>query len=246
MSQQIAVVAGGSLGLGREVARGLLASGRKVAILGRSQQSLDEAAADLGGSVLAVPVDIGQEASVAAGFARIDAALGPVDTLVNCAAIFQPFALEDATAERIMPMVEINFCGIVYCMREAVSRMRGLGGGDIVNVSSESVHTTTPFFTIYTATKAAVESFTRTMGEELREDGIRCTTFRVGRMLSHGANNVAMEPALMERYLDRIQVTGSGYRTGEGMSTQSAAQALVGLLQIPRDARAEFMEVRSR
>jgi len=55
-----------------------------------------------------------------------------------------------------------------------------------------------------------------------------------------------MEPALMERYLDRIRVTGSGYRTGEGMSTVTAAQVLVDVLQTPRDARAEFIELRSR
>jgi len=246
MAGQVAVVVGGSLGLGREVARGLLAAGCKVAIFGRKQQSLDEAAADLGDGVLAVSVDIGDEASVVAGFARVDAVLGPVDTLVNSAAIFEPFALEDATAERVLPMVNINFCGVVYCMREAVRRMRSYGAGDIVNVSSESVVVTTPFFTVYTATKAAVEAYTRMMGEELRDDGIRCTTFRVGRMLSHGSNNVVMEPALMERYLDRIRVTGSGYRTGEGMSTVTAAQVLVDVLQTPRDARAEFIELRSR
>ncbi|EQA99993.1 NAD(P)-dependent dehydrogenase (short-subunit alcohol dehydrogenase family) [Sphingobium wenxiniae] len=245
MSDRIAIVTGGSLGLGREVARGLLAQGYRVAIFGRSQASLDEAVADLGGDVLGVSVDVGNEASVAAGFAKVDEAMGPVTTLVNVAAIFEPFAIEEATAERILPLVHINFCGAVYCMREAVTRMRRAGHGDIVNVSSESVRQSTPFFSIYTSTKAALETMTTLMGEELREDGIRCTIFRVGRMHSHGAANTSCSPDLLPRFIDRCEVTGASYWTGAGMQPASAALALVNLLLTPRDARVELIEVRS-
>lgn len=246
MSQKVAVVAGGSLGLGREVARGLLAQGYAVAIFGRRQVALDEAVADLGANVIDMQVDISDEASVVAGFAAVDERLGPVGTLVNAAAIFQPFALEGATAERVLPMLQTNFCGAVYCMREAAKRMRRIGGGDIVNISSESVRHSTPFFTVYTSTKAALEMMTTLMGEELREDGIRCTIFRVGRMLSHGAANVTMEPELLQRFVDRCQITGAGYWTGSGMQPESAAVALVNLLMTPRDARVELVELRSR
>lgn len=245
MSDKIAIVTGGSQGLGREVARRLLAQGYKVAIFGRGQASLDEAVADLGGDVLAVQVDVASDASVTTGFAQVDAALGPVSTLVNVAAIFQPFGIEGATAERVLPLVNANFCGAVYCMREAAKRMRGTGGGDIINVSSESVRQSTPFFTIYTATKAALEKMTTLMGEELREDGIRCTIFRVGRMHSHGAASVDMDAELLQRFVHRCEITGAGYWTGEGMQTASAALALVNVLLTPRDARVELIEVRS-
>jgi len=245
MSNKIAVVAGGSLGMGREVARGLQQKGYKVAIFGRSQAALDQAVADIGGDIFATSVDIGDENSVVEGFARVDEAFGPASTLVNVAAIFEPFGIEDATAERVMPMINTNFCGAVYTMREAVQRMRSIGGGDIVNVSSESVRQSTPFYSIYTSSKAALESFTRIMGEELREDGIRCTTFRVGRMLSHGAAMVEFEPEFQKRFVDRCIVTGAGYWTGAGMQPGSAALALVNLLETPRDARVELVEVRS-
>jgi NAD(P)-dependent dehydrogenase (short-subunit alcohol dehydrogenase family) len=245
MSNKIAVVTGGSLGLGREVARGLQQRGYRVAIFGRSQTALDQAVADIGGDIFATSVDVADENSVADGFARVDEALGPTGTLVNVAAIFQPFGIEDATAERVMPMINTNFCGAVYTMRQAVQRMRLLGGGDIVNVSSESVRQSTPFYSIYTASKAALENFTRIMGEELREDGIRCTTFRVGRMHSHGAATVNFDPDFQKRFVDRCVLTGAGYWTGAGMQPQSAALALVNLLETPRDARVELIEVRS-
>ena len=245
MAEKIAVVTGGSLGLGRETARLLLDQGYRVAIFGRSQASLDDAVADLGRGVVAVSVDVSDDASVVAGFAKVDAALGPVDTLINSAAIFRPFLVEKASASDVMAMVNTNFCGQIYCAREAIARMRPRGGGDIINVSSESVRQSTPCFVVYAATKAAVESFTKQMGEELREDGIRCTTFRVGRMLSPGAANASFPPGLLERYIERSQTTGAGYWTGVGMAPASAAQVLVNILRTPRDARQEFVELRS-
>ena len=243
---RIAAVTGGSLGLGREVARALLADGYKVAILGRSQTSLDEAVADLGSSdVLPVATDVSSDRSVTEAFARIDAELGPVGVLVNAAAVFEPFAIENATEQDVVKLVTINFCGAIYCMREAVARMRTLGGGDIINVSSESVRRPTPFFTVYTSTKAALETMTTLMSEELREDGIRTTIFRVGRMHSHGATNQIIPQELMPRFLERCTTTGAAHWTGEGMQPASAAEALASVLRTERDARMELVELRS-
>lgn len=245
MTARTAIVTGGSMGLGREVARSLHSQGFRVAIFGRSQRLLDEAIADLGGAVLPVRVDVADESAVTNGFAKVDEVLGPVDTLVNAAALFTPFGIEDATSDRIMPLINTNFCGAVFCMREAVKRMRRIGRGDIVNVSSESVRQSTPLFSVYTSTKAALESFTTLMGEELREESIRCMIFRVGRMHSHGAANIRMAPDIAKRFIDRCQTTGSGYWVGAGMQPSSAAAALVNLLLTPRDARVEMVEVRS-
>lgn len=248
MVDKIAIVTGGSMGLGREVARELLGHGYRVAIFGRSQASLDAAVADLNatpGNLLAVPVDVADENSIAAGFARVDAELGPAGTLVNNAALFAPFAIEDASADQVEPLVQTNLCGPIYCMRQAVKRMRTIGGGDIVNVSSESTRRPSPYFTVYTATKAALEAMTTMMGEELREEGIRAMIFRVGRMNSHGAQNQEIPEHLLQRFLNAVQVGGAGYWTGAGMEPASAAQALVRQLLTNRDARVELVEVRS-
>jgi len=246
MTDRIAVVTGGSLGLGREVARCLLADGYKVAIFGRGQASLDEAVAELGGDALAVSVDVADNDSVIAGFAAVDRALGPVSVLVNNAALYRPFGIEDATPEAVQQLVNINYCGPVYCMREAVKRMRAHGaGGDIVNVSSESVRQSTPFFSVYTSTKAALETMTRIIGEELREEGIRLMLFRVGRMHSHGAASMPVPESLLPRFIERCTAEGASHWTGAGMAPASPAQALAALLRTPRDARVELVEVRS-
>jgi NAD(P)-dependent dehydrogenase (short-subunit alcohol dehydrogenase family) len=246
MTCKIAVVTGGSLGLGREVARELVSRGYKVAIFGRSRASLDEAVADLANGVVGIQADVGDNDSVASAFVQVDDQLGPVDTLVNAAAMFTPFPIECATPNMVQPLVQTNFCGAMYCMRESIARMRKNGGGDIINVSSESVRQSTPFLSVYTATKAALESFTTLMGEELREEGIRCAIFRVGRMHSHGAATIQFPvPDLLDRFIERCQTTGSAYWTGAGMQPASAAAVLVNLLDTPRDARVEMVEVRS-
>jgi hypothetical protein len=64
-------------------------------------------------------------------------------------------------------------------------------------------------------------------------------------MLSPGAANASFPPGLLERYIERSQTTGAGYWTGVGMAPASAAQVLVNILQTPRDARQEFVELRS-
>lgn len=244
MTGRVAIVTGGSLGLGRAIARELIGRDYKVAIFARGQASLDAAAEELG-DVLAVSVDVTSETSIGRGFATVDERLGPVGTLINNAAIYRPFDIDNATAGRVEPLVQTNLCGPIYCMREAVGRMRALGGGDIVNISSESTRRATPFFTVYTATKAALEAMTTMMGEELRSDGIRTMIFRVGRMDSDGARSMTVPDNILPRFLEAVEKSGAGHWTGPGMATSTAARALVDALQTARDARLELLELRS-
>ncbi|MFZ4604066.1 MAG: SDR family oxidoreductase [Caulobacterales bacterium] len=244
MADKVAIVTGGSLGLGREVARSLLAQGYKVAIFGRSRTNLEAAQRDLG-NVLAVSVDVSDSGSVAAGFVQVDAALGPVEVLVNVAGIFAPFAIEDATPENVQPMIAVNLCGPIYCMREATPRMRKIGRGDIVNVSSASVRLPTPYLSMYTSTKAALETMTLLMADELKPDNIRSMVFRVGQMSSEGARSMQIPDHLVERFIDRYQKTGAAHWNGEPMDPKSAADALTRLLLTARDARVDLVEVRS-
>jgi NAD(P)-dependent dehydrogenase (short-subunit alcohol dehydrogenase family) len=245
MADKVAIVTGGSLGLGREVARNLIAEGNKVAIFGRSLANLEAAKEDLK-DVLTLSVDVSDSAAVAAGFAQVDAALGPVETLINAAALFTPFAIEDATPERVLPMIAINLCGPIYCMREAVARMRKLGRGDIVSVSSASVRYPTPYLTLYTSTKAALEAMSLMMADELKPDNIRSMIFRVGQMDSEGAKNVQIPEKISQRFSERYQQTGAAHWNGEGMNPKSAADALTRLLKTNMDARVELVEIRSR
>ena len=232
------------MGLGREIARNLIAQGHKVAIFGRSLTNLEKAQKDLG-DVLALSVDVSDSAAVAAGFAEVDAAFGPVETLVNAAGIYAPFAIEDATPDNVQPMIAVNLCGAIYCMREAVVRMRKIGRGDIVNVSSASVRYPTPYLTMYTSTKAALEAMTTLMADELKPDNIRSMVFRVGQMDSEGAGSMEIPQHLLERFVDRYEKSGAAHWNGAPMAPKTAADALTRLLLTERDARVELVEVRS-
>jgi meso-butanediol dehydrogenase/(S,S)-butanediol dehydrogenase/diacetyl reductase len=245
MVDKVAIVTGGSLGLGREIARNFIAQGYKVAIFGRNPSNLEAAKKDLD-DVLPLSVDVSDSAAVTAGFAQVDAVLGPVEILINAAAVFAPFALEDATPENVLPLVMTNLCGPIYCMREAVSRMREIGRGDIVNVSSASVRFPTPYLTMYTSTKAALEAMTALMADELRPDDIRSMIFRVGQMDSDGARNMVIPHGLLQRFEDRYQKTGAAHWNGGAMEPKTAADALTRLLLTDRDARVGLFEVSSR
>lgn len=245
MKPRIAVITGGGQGLGRAIADALHAEGYTVAILGRDAARLTAAAEAIGERAHAIATDICDPGSVSRAFARIETELGGVDLLVNNAAAFIPFAIEEATDAQIQALVGTNLTGAIYCIREAVPRMRLRGGGQIVNVTSESVRRPVAMFSVYAATKAAMENLSLSLGEELHDDAIGVMTFRAGRMLTEGAAAVDMSPQLYDRFVAAVTASGAGRFSGSGMRPESAAGVLVAALRTPQDARTELLEVRS-
>ena len=105
---RVAVVTGGHSGVGFYISEALLAEGMRVAILGRRADVLEQAAADLGGDVLAISCDIRDPDSVRGAFARVDEGLGPVGALVNNAAVISIYRVADATDEELHETIETN------------------------------------------------------------------------------------------------------------------------------------------
>jgi meso-butanediol dehydrogenase/(S,S)-butanediol dehydrogenase/diacetyl reductase len=136
---KVAVVTGAAAGLGREIAASLARDGALVAILGRNADRLRQTAAELGLNVIAVACDIRDPVQVSGAFAKATATFGGVDILVNNAATYTPFLLEDASDGDLRATFDTNVIGPAFCIRAAVPAMRARGGGDIVNISSESV-----------------------------------------------------------------------------------------------------------
>lgn len=185
----VALVTGGSRGIGKATSLLLAQSGYKVVVnYLRNKQAADEVIntiREAGGEAIAIKADIADELQVMAMFVEIDNAFGPISALVNNAGIlFQQSTIEELTAERINRVLITNVTGYFLCCREAVKRMafrHGGEGGAIVNVSSAAARLGAPGeYVDYAASKGAVDTLTTGLSLEVAAQGIRVNGVRPG------------------------------------------------------------------
>lgn len=241
LAGRTALVTGGSRGLGFAAVEALCAAGARVALLARDERRLAEAAARLGPAALPIVADVAAPGSVREAFATARAAFGRLDALVNNAAIGRLHRLEDASDESLRAQVETNLLGVLHCCREAIPWLRAGGGGDIVNISSDSVRDPFPYLLVYAATKGGVEVFTHGLRRELRPDGIRVTLLRSGPALTSFGED--WEPELAE-LASRAWQEG-GYLGADGvLDPRIVGESLVHALSRPAGAGVEVLELR--
>lgn len=215
----IALVTGGSRGIGRATAILLARQGWRVAVnyVHRTAEA-ESVVAEIerqGGSAFAVQADVADEAQVMAMFADIDRQPEPLRALVNNAGIlFQQSTLEQLTAERINRVFATNVTGAFICCREAVKRMghhHGGGGGAIVNVSSAASRTGSPGeYVDYAASKGAMDTLTRGLSLEVAAQGIRVNGVRPGYIYTdmHADGG---EPQRVDRLASAIPMQRGGH-----------------------------------
>lgn len=185
---KVAIVTGGSRGIGRATALKLGAAGYTVVVnYASNDAAARQVVADIataGGSAIAVRGDVANEADVLALFAASDK-LGPLKALINNAGIMdRQNRLDEMSAERMKRLFDINILGSFLCAREAVKRMslnHGGAGGVIVNQSSAAAVLGAPALGIeYAASKGAIDTLTIGLGREVAAEGIRVNAVRPG------------------------------------------------------------------
>jgi NADP-dependent 3-hydroxy acid dehydrogenase YdfG len=183
-----AVVTGASSGIGATIATELGRLGWKVAIGARRTDRLDETAArvrDAGGEPFAHRLDMSDAAAIDTFFAASESAIGPIDVVVNNAAVATPGLLVDVPPDAIAREVATNLTGPILLSRLAVASLRRRDArGHLVFITSDATRNPRPRMTTYTATKVGIESLAHTLGMELEGTGIRTTTIRVGPTIS--------------------------------------------------------------
>ena len=189
MSSAIAVVTGGSRGIGAATVRLLASAGWDVCLTYRERaaeaRQLVEDCRDRGRRAIAVRADVSVEGDVAGVFARVDDELGPLTALVNNAGVVAPKRrVDEMDVERVRRIFDVNVVGAFTCAREAVRRMstrHGGHGGAIVNVSSVASRIGSPGdYVDYAASKAALDAMTLGLAKELATEGVRVNAVRPG------------------------------------------------------------------
>lgn len=241
---KVVAITGASRGIGRVIAAVMARQGARLALLARSEGALAEAASEIGAAALPIPTDIGDADSVRSAFARIESELGRLDALVNNAAVAWPQRLEHATDEALRASVDTNFLGVLYCSRAAIPLLRASGGGDIVNLSSESVRRPFPMLSVYAATKGAVEMLSFALKRELNADGIRVTVLRSGAVATAGFVS-GWDPEQGAEAFRLWQEGGFFDWIGVPMAPEAVADSIVFAITRPAGVGVDVMELRS-
>lgn len=192
LAGRTAIVTGGGNGIGRAYAHRLAAAGANVVVAeldGAAGGRVAEEITAEGGTAVATPTDVADEASTLE-MARIAIeAYGGIDILVNNAAVFATIPIsragfEDISVDEWDLVMKVNLRGTWLPCRAVVPTMREQGYGKIINISSDTAFKPTPGRSHYVASKAGIAGFTRTLATELGPDGIRVNCIAPGKTLS--------------------------------------------------------------
>ena len=192
-NSKVAVVTGGSAGIGRATVRELAAAGYDVAVLARGRAGIEAAAEEVrraGRRAVAVSVDVADGAAVERAADEVEAALGPIDVWVNCAFCGSLAYFWDTASDEYRRMTDVTYYGQVNGTRAALARMRPRDHGRIVNVSSAMAYRGIPLQSAYCGAKHAVKGFTESIITELLSTGSRVT---VGLVTLPGVNTVQFD-----------------------------------------------------
>jgi 3-oxoacyl-[acyl-carrier protein] reductase len=185
---KVAIVtgAGRQWGMGWQIAMGLAKKGLDIAVADIREdwgkESAESIKSETGRRALFVKTDVSNRASVAAMAAAVARELGRIDALVNDAAISPRVMVDQITDEHFDQVMNINFRGTVLTCQAVVPHMRKQGGGRIVNISSGGALQPIRGLSIYSASKAAVISFSKILAQEVARDNIVVTVVAPGVM----------------------------------------------------------------
>ena len=171
LKNAVALVTGGSSGIGRGIAKSLIDSGAKVAITGRDKKNLDEAAKSLGAH--AIHADVSKEADAVRTMREVVEKFGHLDILVNNAGLGSFKKLVDFDLESFERTFATNVTGAMLMAREAAKHFVSRNRGNIVNIGSTASHRGAPNGTAYYASKFALRGMTECWRQELRKNNIR-------------------------------------------------------------------------
>jgi NAD(P)-dependent dehydrogenase (short-subunit alcohol dehydrogenase family) len=239
LTGQVALVTGGSQGLGRAFALALAAAGAQVAVMARTAAPLAETVQLIeraGGRALAIPGDVSVPDAVMHVVTTAEQQLGPVDLLVNNAGWHVPGSLGydwEVDPEGWWHTFEINLRGPFLCARAVLPGMIKRKRGKIVNISSGAAVNANPLMDALSVSKAALTHWTRCLAAGTRQHGIAVFAFAPGSVRTPGREYLATAPEVPKEIGDRFR---AGFSRGEDIPIERSAQMLLFLVSGRADA----------
>jgi 3-oxoacyl-[acyl-carrier protein] reductase len=198
----VAVVTGASKGIGAGIAKALAAEGASVVVnYSSSKSGADKVVAEItsaGGKAVAIQADMAKKTEIERLFAETKKAFGRLDILVNNAGIYEFAPLENVTEELFHKQFNLNVLGLILAA-QAATKLFDSTGGSIINISSVVSTMGFPDASVYSGTKGAVDSITRSLAKELGPRGIRVNAINPGMVETEGTHAAGIAESEMRK-----------------------------------------------
>jgi 3-oxoacyl-[acyl-carrier protein] reductase len=215
---KVAVVTGASKGIGAAIAKQLAADGAQVVVnYASSREGAEKVVSDItqgGGKAVAIGGSVSSEAEIEKLFKETTRIFGKVDILVNNAGIYSSAPLEQVTVEDYKRQYDTNVLGLLLATKAALPHFRA-DGGSVVNISSIVSTLAPPAVSVYSSTKGAVDTITKSLAKELGPRKIRVNAVNPGFVITEGTKSAGI--------------------AGSDFETQAVAQTPLGRAGQPED-----------
>ena len=201
LADKVAVVTGASKGIGASIAKHLAAEGASVVVnYASSKEGADKVVAEIvkaGGKAVAIGGSVAKEAEVVELINKTKEAYGRIDILINNAGVFAFSPVEQVTVEDYHRQYDTNVLGVLLATKHALPLFPEIGGS-IVNISSVVSTLAPPFGSVYSGTKGALDTITKSLAKELGPRRIRVNAINPGMVETEGARSLGVIGSDME------------------------------------------------
>lgn len=213
LAGKVALVTGGTSGIGRRQALALAQAGAAVVLLGRRELQLQEAVVEIetaGGSAAALPADLGDRGLLSGIAERAAQPFGSIDILINAAGVNFRQPVEEITLESWDRTLNLNLAVPFFLARELVPAMKEGGWGRIINIASLQSSRAFPNGLAYGASKGGISQLTRAMTEAWSRDGITCNAIAPGFFPTELTAPVYENPELLDKLAAQTTIGRNG------------------------------------
>jgi 3-oxoacyl-[acyl-carrier protein] reductase len=202
---KVAIVTGASKGIGAGIAKQLAAEGAAVVVnYSSSREGADRVVKEItakGGKALAIKANLADKGDIERLFAETKKAFSKLDILVNNAGVYEFSPLENVTEEHFYKQFDLNVLGLVLASKEAAKYFNG-DGGSIINISSIASTSAPATASVYSATKGAVDTITKSLAKELGPRKIRVNAINPGMVLTEGVRDSGIDQSDFRRDIE--------------------------------------------
>ncbi|MCY1078160.1 oxidoreductase [Archangium lansingense] len=225
-------ITGSSRGLGRDLAKAVLAAGHRLVATARKPEDLQELVAQYGDQVRAVALDVTNPAAVRAAVAVATSAFGRLDVVVNNAGYANVNSIEDVAEDDFRAQFETNFFGVVNVTRAALPVLRAQRDGHIIQISSVGGRVSTPGLAAYQSAKWAVGGFSEVLAKEVGPLGIRVTVVEPGGMRTDWAGASMRVDDIQRDYQPTVGAFAQAHRGNSDITRGDPTKVAQAILRV--------------